>query len=67
MAWLELHKIEYETKQITPEALTEFRTNGIFSLSAPVLHLAGPYWYGPDELFDGDDPNRDKLCRIFSL
>ena len=37
----------------TPEALTELRVNGVFTLSAPVLQLDGKF-YTVDELFEGD-------------
>jgi hypothetical protein len=37
----------------TPEALTELRINGVFTLSAPVLQ-AGEDFYTVDELFSGD-------------
>jgi glutaredoxin-like protein NrdH len=37
----------------SPEALTELRINGVFTLSAPVLQ-AGDRFYTADELFDGN-------------
>jgi glutaredoxin len=37
----------------TPEALTELRVNGVFTLSAPVLQ-AGESFYTVEELFDGE-------------
>ncbi|MGB4652511.1 glutaredoxin family protein [Methanothrix sp.] len=37
----------------TPEALTELRINGVFTLSAPVLQ-ADENFYTVDELFSGD-------------
>jgi len=37
----------------TPEALTELRINGVFTLSAPVLQV-GDSFYTTDDLFDGE-------------
>ena len=37
----------------TPEALTELRVNGVFTLSAPVLQ-AGENFYTVEDLFEGD-------------
>jgi len=37
----------------TPEALTELRVNGVFTLSAPVLQMDDKF-YTVDELFEGD-------------
>jgi glutaredoxin len=37
----------------SPEALTELRVNGVFTLSAPVLQ-ADDQFYTVEELFDGD-------------
>jgi glutaredoxin len=46
--------IAYENMDMsTPEALTELRINGVFTLSAPVLQ-AGEDFYTVDELFSGD-------------
>jgi hypothetical protein len=38
----------------TPEALTELRVNGVFTLAAPVLQ-ADDKFYTVDDLFDGDN------------
>jgi predicted thioredoxin/glutaredoxin len=38
----------------TPEALTELRINGIFSLSAPILQV-GEKFYTVEDLFDGEN------------
>jgi len=51
-----LHKagIDFENIDMsTPEALTELRINGVFTLSAPVLQ-AGEDFYTVEELFSGD-------------
>ena len=46
--------IAYENMDMsTPEALTELRIYGVFTLSAPVLQ-AGEDFYTVDELFSGD-------------
>jgi glutaredoxin len=46
--------MEFETVDMaTPEAMTELRINGIFTLSAPVL-MAGEDFYTVEDLFDGD-------------
>jgi glutaredoxin len=46
--------IVYENEDMsTPEALTELRINGVFTLSAPVLQ-AGERFYTVDELFAGE-------------
>jgi len=37
----------------TPDALTELRCNGVFTLAAPVLQVGGQF-YTTDQLFDGD-------------
>lgn len=46
--------IEYEDEDMsTPEALTELRINGVFTLSAPVLQ-ADDRFYTTEELFSGE-------------
>lgn len=46
--------IDYENMDMsTPEALTELRINGVFTLSAPVLE-ADDSFYTVEELFSGD-------------
>jgi glutaredoxin len=45
---------EFETIDMTtPEALTELRINGVFTLAAPVLQ-ADDKFYTIDDLFDGE-------------
>lgn len=54
-----------ELNMATPEALTELRINGIFTLSAPVLQI-GDQFYTVDDLFQGEDIKDLKkmgLCR----
>ncbi len=46
--------ISFENLDIsTPEALTELRVNGVFTLSAPVLQ-ADESFFTVDDLFEGD-------------
>jgi glutaredoxin len=46
--------IDFETVDMaTPEALTELRINGVFTLAAPVLQ-SGDKFYTVEDLFDGD-------------
>ncbi len=45
---------EFETMDMgTPEALTELRVNGVFTLAAPVLQIDDKF-YTVDDLFDGE-------------
>jgi glutaredoxin len=51
---LEKAGISFENLDMTtPEALTELRINGVFTLSAPVLQ-AGERFYTEEELFRGE-------------
>ena len=46
--------ISYENQDMSsPEALTELRINGVFTLSAPVLQ-AGEKFYTVEDLFSGE-------------
>ncbi len=46
--------IKFENMDMaTPEALTELRINGVFTLSAPVLQV-DDIFYTIDDLFDGE-------------
>lgn len=42
-----------ETDMATPEALTELRVNGVFTLAAPVLQ-ADDTFYTVEDLFEGE-------------
>jgi len=56
--------VEYEDVDITtPEALTELRMNGVFTLITPVLQV-GSTFITHEELFDGEDLNVEKLKEI---
>lgn len=47
-------KIEFqEADMATPEALTELRINGVFTLTAPVLQVDDEF-YTLEDLFDGE-------------
>jgi glutaredoxin len=47
-------KIKFDNMDMTsPEALTELRVNGVFTLSAPVLQVEERF-YTVEEIFDGD-------------
>lgn len=46
--------LDYESQDMsTPEALTELRVNGVFTLMAPVLQ-ADESFYTVEDLFEGD-------------
>ncbi|NYT02063.1 MAG: NrdH-redoxin [Methanosarcinales archaeon] len=54
-----------EVNMATPEALTELRINGVFTLSAPVLQM-GDDFYTVEDLFQGEeirDLKKMGLCR----
>jgi glutaredoxin len=53
-AALNVAGISYENQDMSsPEALTELRINGVFTLSAPVLQ-ADERFYTLEDLFDGE-------------
>lgn len=53
-AALDKEGIDFEIVDIsTPEALTELRINGVFTLSAPVLQVEEDF-YTVEELFSGE-------------
>jgi len=56
--------INFDKMDMTsPEALTELRVNGVFTLSAPVLQVEERF-YTVEELFEGDRiRNLEKLIR----
>lgn len=46
--------VEFESVDMaTPEALTELRVNGVFTLTAPVLQMDDEF-YTVDDIFDGE-------------
>ncbi len=48
----------------TPEALTELRVNGVFTLSAPVLRVRNNF-YTVDDLFEGEQRRDLEALGIF--
>lgn len=46
-----------------PEVTTEMRISDFFGLAAPVIEIAGKY-HGPEEFFDGNVLNEEKLRRL---
>ena len=47
----------------TPEALTELRINGVFSLSAPILQI-GDEFYTVEDLFEGENLKTEKVISL---
>lgn len=47
----------------TPEALTELRFNGVFTVTAPVLQINSEF-LTHDEIFRGEEVNPEKLRGI---
>lgn len=47
----------------TPQALTELRINGVFTLSAPVLQI-GDQFYTTEDLFRGEDLDVEKVRKL---
>lgn len=60
--YLDGRGVSYKTVDMgTPEALTELRVNGVFTLTAPVLQV-GDMFYTVEELFSGDNiKNLDQM------
>ncbi len=55
---------EYEDVDITtPEALTELRMNGVFTLITPVVQV-GDVFLTHDELFNGEELRKAKLKEL---
>jgi glutaredoxin len=58
--------IKFENLDLsTPEALTELRVNGVFTLSAPVLQVDDAF-YTMEDLFEGDRLKDLNSLGIFS-
>ncbi|MEZ5334642.1 MAG: glutaredoxin family protein [Methanolobus sp.] len=56
--------VSFETADMsTPEALTELKFNGVFTMTAPVLQI-GDEFLTHKELFSGPDVNMDALGSI---
>ena len=59
-----MHPIRFVVVDMsTSEALTELRTNGVFSLAAPILQV-GEEFYTVEDLFVKDDLRIEKLDLI---
>jgi glutaredoxin len=62
--FLETNSVAFETADMaTPEALTELRFNGVFTVTAPVLQIDDTF-LTHKELFLGDEVNLKKLQGI---
>lgn len=60
-------EIRFETIDMsTPEALTELRINGVFTLSAPVLQVDDSF-YTTEDLFDGERIKDLKSMEIINI
>lgn len=55
----------YISSDMDPTAITDMRMEGYFGLSAPVLLVDGVY-HGPEEFFEGDKLDEDKLRRLIA-
>ena len=63
-AYLTSNKIPYQEGSLEDAGvIAEMRCSGFFGLSAPVIEVAGQY-HGPEEFFDGDVLNLEKLRRL---
>ena len=64
---LKSHEISYEEVDMTaPEALTELRMSGIFTISAPVLQIDDSFLTSND-LFDENGVVFDKILGLLRL
>jgi glutaredoxin len=62
--FLEANSVPFEvTEMATPEALTELRFNGIFTVTAPVLQINDTF-LTHEELFLGEEVNTEKIMGI---
>ncbi|MBE0522631.1 MAG: glutaredoxin family protein [Candidatus Methanoperedenaceae archaeon] len=60
-------KLEFEEVDMaTPEALTELRMNGVFTMAAPVLQVDDEF-YTYNELFTMDRLDTQKLERLLKV
>lgn len=59
--YLHENKIPFETADMsTPEALTELRFNGVFSITAPVLQV-GDVFFTHEEIFEKGEVKEEIL------
>ena len=62
--FLESNSVQFEVADMaTPEALTELRFNGVFTVTAPVLQIDDTFMTHED-LFRGEEVNSDKILGI---
>ena len=63
-AYLTANKIPYQEGSLEDAGvIAEMRCSGFFGMSAPVIETASGY-HGPEEFFDGDKLNEEKLRRL---
>ncbi|AKB20219.1 MULTISPECIES: glutaredoxin family protein [unclassified Methanosarcina] len=62
--FLEANSVPFEVADMsTPEALTELRFNGVFTVTAPVLQINSEF-LTYTEIFHGEEVNPEKLRGI---
>ena len=62
--FLEANSVPFEVADMsTPEALTELRFNGVFTVTAPVLQINSEF-HTHEELFLGEEVNSEKILGI---
>lgn len=62
--FLEANSVLFEVADMsTPEALTELRFNGVFTVTAPVLQINNEF-LTYEELFRGEEVNSEKILEI---
>ena len=62
--FLKTNSVDFEVADMsTPEALTELRFNGVFTVTAPVLQVDDTF-LTHEEIFKGDEVNPEKFQGI---
>ncbi|AKB26658.1 Glutaredoxin-like protein [Methanosarcina sp. MTP4] len=62
--FLKTNSVDFEVADMsTPEALTELRFNGVFTVTAPVLQVDDTF-LTHGEIFNGDEVNPEKFQGI---
>lgn len=62
--FLEANSVPFEVADMsTPEALTELRFNGVFTVTAPVLQINNEF-LTYTEIFRGEEVDSEKILRI---
>jgi glutaredoxin len=63
--FLEANSVPFEVADMsTPEALTELRFNGVFTVTAPVLQINNDLFLTHEEIFRGEEVNSEKILGI---